>query len=196
MTSRSSVRPAKSSSIRRTWLRSASIRCRPMCPRAICWNGADVSAEFPLVLQTGLGEKTYHHSRFREQAWARKVSPDPVVYVHPETAAQYGVAEADWITVRTPGASGSCRLQGQADHRYDARCADHRRRVVAARGAGAAFRCARRQHQCCPELFVVAGISASGSADTRGIACRIEFTSQQAPSGEPWTPCRCLFSSA
>ena len=28
------------------------------------------SAAYPLVLLTGLREKTYHHSRFRDQAWA------------------------------------------------------------------------------------------------------------------------------
>ncbi|TCH98194.1 hypothetical protein EJV46_13465 [Roseococcus sp. SYP-B2431] len=51
--------------------------------------------DFPLRLQTGIREKTYHHSRFREQAWARKVSPDPKVYVNPVTAAEYGLAEED-----------------------------------------------------------------------------------------------------
>ena len=42
-------------------------------------------ADYPLVLQTGLREKTFHHSRFREQAWTKKVSPDPIVYMHPDT---------------------------------------------------------------------------------------------------------------
>ena len=39
---------------------------------------AAVRADYPLILLTGDREKSYHHSRFREQAWARKDSPDPV----------------------------------------------------------------------------------------------------------------------
>src|SRR5450756_2121917 len=70
--------------------------------------------EFPLVLLTGLREKCYHLSRFREQAWAKKVSPDPLVYVHPETAAFYAVVDATWIRVTTPGTTGSCRLKVKA----------------------------------------------------------------------------------
>lgn len=57
----------------------------------------------PLLLQTGFREKTYHHSRFRDQAWARKVSPDPEVRLHPETAAAHGLAEGDWVEVEVPG---------------------------------------------------------------------------------------------
>ena len=32
---------------------------------------------YPLLLVTGDREKSYHHSRFRDQPWATKVSPDP-----------------------------------------------------------------------------------------------------------------------
>ena len=64
-----------------------------------------------LLLQTGFREKTYHHSRFRDQAWARKVSPDPEVRVHPDTAAAHGVAEGDWVEVELPGGPGACRLR-------------------------------------------------------------------------------------
>jgi thiosulfate reductase / polysulfide reductase chain A len=62
-----------------------------------------------LVLQTGQREKSYHHSRFRDQAWARKVSPDPLVHVHPETAAEHGLADGTWAVVEAAG--GACRLK-------------------------------------------------------------------------------------
>ncbi|MCO6419007.1 molybdopterin-dependent oxidoreductase [Siccirubricoccus sp. KC 17139] len=68
-------------------------------------------ASEPLLLQTGFREKTYHHSRFRDQAWARKVSPDPEVRLHPETAAAHGVAEGDWVEVELPDGPGACRLR-------------------------------------------------------------------------------------
>jgi anaerobic selenocysteine-containing dehydrogenase len=66
---------------------------------------------FPLVLQTGQREKTYHHSRFRDQPWARKVSPDPIVHMHPETALGHGLRDGDWAMVEPAGGRGVCRLK-------------------------------------------------------------------------------------
>lgn len=67
--------------------------------------------EYPFVLITGAREKTYHHSRYRDQAWARKVSPFPLLQVHPETATASGLAEGDWVGVETPGVDGRCKLK-------------------------------------------------------------------------------------
>ncbi|WP_176952982.1 molybdopterin-containing oxidoreductase family protein [Belnapia rosea] len=64
-----------------------------------------------LLLQTGFREKTYHHSRFRDQAWARKVSPDPEIRLHPDTAAACAVIEGDWVEVELPGGPGACQLR-------------------------------------------------------------------------------------
>jgi len=68
-------------------------------------------ADYPLVLQTGQRERTYHHSRFREQAWAREVSPDPLVHVHPDTAADHGMTDGAWVMVEAAGGKGACRLK-------------------------------------------------------------------------------------
>lgn len=72
---------------------------------------------YPLRLQTGLREKTYHHSRFREQAWAKKVSPDPEVHVHPETAAAHGLSDGDWVKIETSGGNGAVRLKAHVTDR-------------------------------------------------------------------------------
>ena len=69
------------------------------------------AAAYPLTLQTGQREKTYHHSRFRDQEWARKVSPDPLVQVHPATAKAYGLQDGDWVLVEAAGGAGTCRLK-------------------------------------------------------------------------------------
>src|SRR5437660_4627502 len=45
----------------------------------------DTAKRFPLILITGDREKSYHHSRFRDQPWALKVSPDPRLTMHPAT---------------------------------------------------------------------------------------------------------------
>lgn len=68
-------------------------------------------AAYPLILLTGLREKTYHHSRFRDQAWARKVSPDPIVRIHPETATRHGVSDEQWMMVYTAGTKTGCRAK-------------------------------------------------------------------------------------
>ena len=68
-------------------------------------------AAYPLVLITGAREKTYHHSRYRDQAWARKVSPFPLLQVHPDTAADMDLSDGDWVSVRTPGIDGQCKLK-------------------------------------------------------------------------------------
>ncbi len=127
---------------------------------------------YPLRLQTGLREKTYHHSRFREQAWARKVSPDPLLRIHPETAAAIGVAEGDWVAVETHGHAGNCHLKAQIT--------DSTAPGVVVTGMGW-----WRPEGAAPdygalEVNINAAMSyagpydpMSGSKDTRGLACRV-----------------------
>ncbi len=76
-----------------------------------------VQADYPLVLLTGIREKTYHHSRFRDQSWARKVSPDPLLQIHPETAAAHGISDKQWVSVGTPGTETRCRVRAQVTER-------------------------------------------------------------------------------
>ena len=71
---------------------------------------AKVLSDYPLILLTGAREKTYHHSRYREQAWARKISPFPRVEMNLETAASNGLERDDWVKIETPDADGSCEL--------------------------------------------------------------------------------------
>jgi thiosulfate reductase/polysulfide reductase chain A len=134
-------------------------------------------AEFPLVLQTGLREKSYHHSRFREQAWAKKVSPDPIVYVHPQTAALYAMVDTGWIRVTTPGVAGSCRLKVKVttDTMID----------VLTTGVGWWLPDAPAPHFGARDVNINAALSysgrmdrATGSTDTRGVPCRVELIAE------------------
>ena len=79
-------------------------------PRIECEEPA-VRQHYPLVLLTGARERTYHHSRYRDQAWARKVSPYPLLQIHPETAGQLGFSDNDWVEVATPATDGVCALR-------------------------------------------------------------------------------------
>lgn len=141
-------------------------------PPAYLQEEASVIADYPLVLQTGLREKTFHHSRLREQAWTKKVSPDPIVYMHPATAARFGIAASDWITVEAAGGSGACRLK--------VKVTDDTLEDVLTTGVGWWRPDAPAPHFGAREVNINAALSyrgrfdrASGSADTRGIPCRI-----------------------
>ena len=66
---------------------------------------------FPLILITGDREKSYHHSRFRDQPWATKVSPDPRLTMHPDTARTMGLEDGAWVHLEVAGGKGRCRLR-------------------------------------------------------------------------------------
>ncbi len=129
-------------------------------------------AAFPFTLQTGLREKTYHHSRFREQAWARKVSPDPLLRIHPQTAESIGIAEGDWVKVETPRGEGACRLK--------AALTDATAPGIVVTGMGWWLPESPGPEFGALDVNINAALSysgpydpASGSADTRGLPCRI-----------------------
>jgi anaerobic selenocysteine-containing dehydrogenase len=66
---------------------------------------------FDLVLLTGIRSMAYHHSRFRNHAWARKLQDAPELRVNPQTAERHGIADGDWVWVGTPNASRRALLR-------------------------------------------------------------------------------------
>ena len=132
----------------------------------------DVDEDYPLVLLTGVRERTYHHSRYRDQAWARKVSPYPLIQVHPETAAAMGLAEADWVEVETPATDGVCALRVSVT--------DQTPQGVVRTGMGWWLPEAPGPEFGALSVNINAAISyggpwdpITGSADTRGLPCRL-----------------------
>ena len=134
-----------------------------------------MTPEFPLILQTGQREKTYHHSRFREQAWARKVSPDPTIRIHPETASRLGIEDGSWILVETEFGPAPCHLLAEVT--------DRTAPDIVTTGIGW-----WRPEASAPEFAVLdININAaltyagpmdpmSGSVDTRAVPCRLRMT--------------------
>jgi anaerobic selenocysteine-containing dehydrogenase len=127
---------------------------------------------YPLVLLTGAREKTYHHSRFRDQSWARKISPEPWIQIHPDTASGYGLSNDDWIRVETPGGQGSCRLR--------AKITDDTPPGIVRTGMGWWYPERDAPLHGALEVNINAALSydgpwdpVTGSADTRGLPCRI-----------------------
>jgi anaerobic selenocysteine-containing dehydrogenase len=130
-------------------------------------------ARYPLVIVTGDREKSYHHSRFRDQPWAMKVSPDPRLVMHPKTAKAQGLADGDWVRVELSGVEGHCHLKLKLS---DAQPVD-----VVSTGMGW-----WRPSEPAPErgslhVNINAALSysgpydpISGSSDVRGQLCRVE----------------------
>lgn len=77
---------------------------------------------FPLVLMTGNGFEPMYNSEQRQWPSARRQQPDPVVSLHPDTAARIGVSEGDWVRVET--SCGAIRQRAHLTDRIHPRMAD------------------------------------------------------------------------
>jgi len=53
--------------------------------------------EYPLVLTTGARTFTSFHSEHRQIPSLRAITPDPIMEIHPDTAAALGIKEGDWV---------------------------------------------------------------------------------------------------
>jgi len=61
--------------------------------------------DYPLLLTTGGRNIVFYHSSHRNIPSLRKRSPDPLLQIHPETAASFGVADGEWVELVTPRGS-------------------------------------------------------------------------------------------
>ena len=72
---------------------------------------------YPLILLTGARDKNYHHSRFRSQAWLRQQLPYPQLTIHPETAEKLALHDEDWVEIETPRTEGRARAKVEISER-------------------------------------------------------------------------------
>jgi anaerobic selenocysteine-containing dehydrogenase len=133
---------------------------------------SEITDRFPLLLLTGDREKTYHHSRFREQDWAKKVSPHPRLLVHPETAAAHALIDDQWVRVETHNGPGTCRLK--------VKITDGTPKGVVSTGMGWWLPDASGPDHGAYDININAAMTydgpwdpMSGSVDTRGLRCRV-----------------------
>jgi len=141
----------------------------PPAHELVCREAAE---RFPLILITGDREKTYHHSRFRDQSWARKVSPDPRLTMHPDTARAMAMEDGAWVRLEVVGGRGSCRLRLKFS---DATPPD-----VVSTGMGWWLPSDPAPARGALEVNINAALAyagpydpASGSPDIRGLSCRV-----------------------
>ena len=74
--------------------------------------------KYPLIF-TSAKDPFFFHSAYRNIHSLRKLSPDPVLLIHPETASQSGIEEGDWVAVETE--RGSIRQKAKLDNELDPR---------------------------------------------------------------------------
>ncbi len=59
----------------------------------------DLAQKYPLILSTGRRSPAFFHTEHRQIPWLREIDPDPVVEIHPRTAAQNGIGNGEWIWI-------------------------------------------------------------------------------------------------
>jgi len=71
----------------------------------------DLAKEFPLIL-TNHRNIIYMHSEFRQLASYRKIEPEPIIEIHPQTAAEKGITDGEEMWIERLGFAD--RIRGQA----------------------------------------------------------------------------------
>ncbi len=131
---------------------------------------------FPLVLVTGDRERSYHHSRFRDQSWALKVSPDPRLTMHPDAARTLGVEDGAWVRLQVARGKGTCRLR--------VKLSDETPPDVVSTGMGW-WLPGQRPDYGVYDININAALGyegpwdpVSGSSNVRGMRCRVEVIAE------------------
>jgi len=70
-------------------------------PHESPYSRPELAEEYPLILSTGGRIPVYFHSQYRQNLLLRGLQPHPLVQIHPETAAKYGIRDGDWVWIET-----------------------------------------------------------------------------------------------
>jgi anaerobic selenocysteine-containing dehydrogenase len=71
----------------------------------------DLFKKYPLILSTGRRSPVYFNSEHRNIPWLRECDPDPVIEIHPDTAASFGIGQGEWVWVENW--LGKCKLKAK-----------------------------------------------------------------------------------
>ena len=67
--------------------------------------------EYPLILSTGRRSPAYFHAEHRNIPWLRAIDPDPVIEIHPDTAASLDIGNGEWVWVENW--LGKCKFKAK-----------------------------------------------------------------------------------
>ena len=71
----------------------------------------EMSKDFPLILSAGRALRNFFHSEGRQIPLLRRGNPDPLVEIHPDTAAALGISNKDWVWIETK--AGRVRMRAK-----------------------------------------------------------------------------------
>ncbi|MFC2007845.1 molybdopterin-dependent oxidoreductase [Chloroflexota bacterium] len=71
----------------------------------------EIAREYPLILTTGARVPSLFHSEHRQIPSLRRLNPDPLTEIHPETAAVLNIHDGDWIYIENK--YGKCRQRAK-----------------------------------------------------------------------------------
>jgi len=77
-----------------------------------------LSEQYPLIF-TSAKEPFYFHSAYRNLSSLRKLSPEPVALVHPDTASHFGISDGEWVAIETK--RGMIRQKAKLEREIDPR---------------------------------------------------------------------------
>lgn len=61
----------------------------------------EIAKEYPLILTSGARMREFFHSEHRQIPSLRRINPDPLTEIHPETAVKLGIKDGDWIYIES-----------------------------------------------------------------------------------------------
>ncbi len=67
--------------------------------------------EYPYILITGGRSHAYFHTEYRQSAWMRELHTFPTVEINPETGAELGLQNGDWVYIETSHGKCTQRVQ-------------------------------------------------------------------------------------
>lgn len=67
--------------------------------------------EYPYILTTGARNWTSFHSEHRQIPRLRAIHPDPTIQIHPDTCAELGIEDGDWVWVENYLGRAKSRVQ-------------------------------------------------------------------------------------
>ncbi|MDP6087823.1 MAG: molybdopterin-dependent oxidoreductase [Nitrospinota bacterium] len=71
----------------------------------------DLAKDYPLILNTGSRTIAFFHSEHRMISSLRKMNPDPLVEINPETAKEQGIEDGDWVWLENH--VGRCKMRAK-----------------------------------------------------------------------------------
>jgi len=75
--------------------------------------------EYPLILTTGARTRGFFHSEHRQIPRLRRMNPDPLTEIHPETATKLGIKDGDWVYIESR--YGRCKQRAKLTDAIDPR---------------------------------------------------------------------------